>query len=188
MAVFIIFLSNIVLFLITTFLENNVFHRSLVGTYIIYCSYLSVLNRYSDDEYRNFFTSFIILFLVGILFCCILFVVISISPNHIFQGIILFLIYIYLSVLILGRLFRVELNIISIIKLVVSTIISWLIMSSISNIVRYDYGYSLICTLWSLSFTVIIFEKNNFNLIKEKRLKDLNYPTYGILFKIFDIM
>ncbi len=154
------FLLNIALLVITSFLENSIFHRSLIGTFTIYCSYLSVLKMYfSNYRYSFFFSSLIILFIVSIFLCVVFFLLIEILPNPIFQDVALFLIYICLSALVLSKHFKVDINIISIIKLVVLTIISWVIMNSISNITRFDYGYSIMCSLWSLSFTIIIFEK-----------------------------
>jgi len=154
-------LINLAIFLVSTYVENNILDRTLIFTVTCFCIYLSIFNKFTNkisiwETFKTFITLFLYAFSNGIIF----FIILGNVENEIMSWILLLLFYVLSSTLILYKLFKINVTLKFLLDFGILTSCSFAIIYSLNSIQNHDYGFTLMCFLWSLTFSIILLRNS----------------------------
>ena len=156
-----ILLINLAIFLISAYVENEILGRTLIFTVACFCLFLSIFNKYINRiSIWESFKTFITLHIYAFSNCIIYFIIIGNVTNEILTWILLLLFYVLSSTIILYNFFRIK--IVPKFFLDIGILLSgfFAVIYSLTSIQTHYYGFTLMCFLWSLTFSIIIFRNS----------------------------
>lgn len=154
-------LINLAIFLISVYVENNILDRTLIFTVTCFCLFLSIFNKFTNkisilEVLKTFTMLLLYTFSNGIIFLIIL----GSIENEILSWTILLLFYALSSTLILNKFFKIRVTLKFLLDLGILTLVSFAIIYSLNSIQNHDYGFPLMCLLWSLTFSIILLRNS----------------------------
>lgn len=160
---FFLILTCIVLLFATSYLENKVFERSLVTTFMAYCIFISLWGMYLYKiNVLRILKLIFLLFVKGLFIAFIFFFMAGVTLNTVVFTLTISAVYILLTTLFIKRFFIPEMKWIYPVILAIETIIFFCLMYLPDNITMHYYGFSIMCSLWSLSFIIPLLLNKNF--------------------------
>jgi len=154
-------LINLALFLLSTYVENNILDRTFLFTITCFCLFLSLFNKFTNkisiwEALKTFTILLLYTFSNGIIF----FIILGSVENELLSWLLLLLFYVFSSTLILYKFFKIKVTLKFLLDFGILTSGSCAIIYSLNSIQKHDYGFTLMCLLWSLTFSIILFKNS----------------------------
>jgi len=154
-------LINLAIFLIATYVENNILDRTLIFTVTCFCLFLSIFNKFTNKiSIWEALKTFTILLLYNFSNGIVFFIILGSVENKILSWILLLLFYVLSSTLILYKFFKIKVTLKFLLDFGILTSVSFAIIYSLNSVQNHDYGFTLMCLLWSLTFSIILFRNS----------------------------
>lgn len=156
------FIFNVIAFSLTSYYENEVWDRSMIFTYLIYCSLFGALHFYIFKSFTAFLRTTIYAFIMGAsvalfsLLSLYFAYYISIIGDYVF----IMLAYTTAMVLFLKTRFNVQLSKRFFAELIFMGIISLILRMQLDSINSHVFGYQFMLSAWLLNTTYIALAHN----------------------------